>query len=117
MYQLVFWKKSICKPRMEVQKTFAAIEQNRDFETMTFFDSGQLIADLKQDFPELGEPESRLYTVELGRGERGNWLIFKSERTLAKKSVFRIVDIAVKNGLILYDPQQKYAWDGAMPLK
>jgi len=53
--------------------------------------------------------------MDIGRGENGNWIILNCIYPKAKDVTNKCVEIAVKNDIMLFDPQQVCVWNNRRP--
>ncbi len=117
-YDLAFWKRSKLTKTAMLVETYQAICDNKDHISMTFFDSEQVLNDLKDAFGDLDnfEGENPIpFIVDTGGGENGNWIILNCVYSQVQEVTDKCVEIAVKNGIMLFDPQIVCVWNNRRP--
>ena len=55
------------------------------------------------------------FTMYIGHGENGNWIILNCIYPKAKEVTNKCVEIAAKNDIMLFDPQQVCVWNNIRP--
>ncbi|MDR1821064.1 MAG: hypothetical protein LBQ91_01370 [Oscillospiraceae bacterium] len=117
-YDFAFWKRSKLTKTAMLRETYESICNGNDHISMAFFDAQKVLNDLKDSFGYLDDFESAdsvPFTMDIGQGENGNWIILNCIYSKAKQVEEKCIEIAVKNDIMLYNPQQTSVWNNKRP--
>lgn len=122
-YDLVVWKRSKRSKTAMLKECFENIMEEKDHNAMDFFDEESFYIDMETEF---GKKETQYFGKEIddcpflfetGKGEFGNWIIFNLVWSNYQETTNKIVAIAVKNGIMVYDPQRECVYGNERPKK
>ena len=122
-YDLVLWKRSIRTKTAMLKECFENIMEGKDHTAMEFFDEESFYAGMESEFgqryPQFfgKEVDDCPFLYDTGKGEYGNWMVFNRVWTDYLETTNKIVDIAVKNGIMVYDPQRECVYGNKRPKK
>lgn len=122
-FDLVVWKRSARTKTAMLQECYDAIIEEKDHTAMDFFDEDAFLSDFEAEFGKrqkehFGEEVDNCpFLFSTGRGQFGNWVFFNLNWSTHKETENKIVPIALKHGLMVYDPQQKSVWGNKRPPK
>jgi hypothetical protein len=122
-FDLVIWKHSARTKTAMIQECYDAIINNKDHTAMDFFNEYILLNDFEIEFGKRqkdyfgGEVDNCPFLYSTGREEFGNWIIMNLNWSTHQETKNKIVAIALKHGLMVYDPQQKVVWGNKRPPK
>jgi hypothetical protein len=117
-YDLAFWKRSTLTKTAMLVETYESICAGKDHISMTFFDAQSVLHDLEEKFGNLDnfEDENPVpFTMDIGAGEKGNWIVLNCVHSRAQEIENKCIAIAVKNDIMLYDPQRVAVWNNKRP--
>lgn len=122
-YDLAIWKRSARTKTAMIYECYDAIFEETDHTAMDFFDEDALFADLEIEYGKrqtgyFGEDvDDCPFLFSSGRGEFGNWVLMHLNFSTHQETKNKIVSIAIKHGVMVYDPQQKAVWGNKRPSK
>lgn len=122
-FDLVIWKRSARTKTAMLQECYDAIIEGKDHLAMDFFDEDVLFSDLEIEY---GKKQKEYFGDDVdhcpflfstGRGQFGNWVFLNLRWSTHQDATNTIVSIALKHGLMVYDPQQEAVWGNKKPAK
>jgi hypothetical protein len=122
-FDLVIWKRSATTKTAMLSACYAAIIEDRDHQAMEGFDENALLSSFETVF---GERHSDYFGADIdecpflysvGRGAFGNWMICHLNWSTYVETTQKIVQIALQNDLLVYDPQHETVWGNKRPVK
>ncbi|ADV48741.1 aldehyde dehydrogenase [Cellulophaga algicola DSM 14237] len=122
-YDLVLWKRSSRTKTAMLKECFESIMEEKDHTAMEFFDEKTFFTDMETEFGTqqaqyFGEEiDNCPFLYETGKGDYGNWILFNLVWSDYQDTTSNIVAIAVKNGIMVYDPQRESVYGNRRPKK
>ena len=122
-FDLAIWKRSPRTKTAMIYECYDAIIENKDHTAMDFFDENALLDDLAIEFGERHQEyfgkdiDDCPFLFSTGRGEFGNWVFLNLNWSTHQDTKSKLVSIALKHGLMVYDPQRKGVWGNKRPPK
>lgn len=122
-YDLAIWKRSARTKTAMIYECYNAILKETGHTAMEFFDEDAVFGDLEIEY---GKRQSGYFGKDVddcpflfssGRGEFGNWILIHLNSSTHQETKNKIVSIALKHGVMVYDPQQKAVWGNKRPKK
>ena len=120
-YDLVLWKRSTRTKTAMLKECFDRIMDGNDHIGMDFFNSKSFYSDMESEF---GKRESQYFGADVyncpflydtGEGEYGNWIVFNLSWKDHQETSNKIIEFAVKNEIMVYDPQIEGVYGNKKP--
>jgi hypothetical protein len=116
-YDLAIWKRSSTTKTAMLAEVHKAICDGADHPAMAPFDMDALEDALEAEFGEYKNNPDATIIGESGNGASANWLILQCAHSDANLVAAKVVPIAIKHGLLVYDPQRQVVWGNKRPAK
>jgi len=122
-YDIVLWKRSTRTKTAILKECYEAIMDEKDHTAMEFFDEAPFFADMEAEYgirqPQYfgTEIDDCPFLYETGKGEFGNWIVLNISWSDYQKTIDVVVEIAVKHGIMVYDPQRESVYGNKRPKK
>lgn len=122
-YDLALWKRSARTKTAMLKDCYNSITQEKDHISMDFFDNEPFYSEMEIEF---GKRQPQYFGTEIddcpflyetGKGQYGNWIVFNLTFTNHQETNNKIIEIAVKNGIMVYDPQRECVYGNKRPKK
>ena len=122
-YDLAIWKRSVRTKTAMLYECYDAIIKDKDHTAMEFFDEDEFLNDFEAEFGKRqkeyfgDDVDDCPFLFSTGRGEFGNWVMMNLNYSTQQITTDKIIGMALKHGLMVYDPQRKAVWGNKKPVK
>jgi hypothetical protein len=117
-FDLAFWKRSPTTKTAMINACYDAIIEGTTHPEMAPFDRESVVADIVQLLGSPTDPYNPFgFQLDQGKGPHGDWIIVSVVHSKAHEVNDKLVKIAVKHGIMLYDPQVQGVYNNRRPKK
>jgi hypothetical protein len=122
-FDLVIWKRAATTKTAMLKTCYAAIIEEQDHPAMEAFDEEVLLSSFAEEFgvrqkDHFGvDTDACPFLYSVGRGSFGNWMVCNLNWSTHLEASKKIVQIALQQGLLVYDPQHESVWGNKRPVK
>ena len=122
-FDLAIWKRSARTKTAMLQECYDAIIDDKDHTAMDFFNEDIFLNEFEIEFGKRqkeyfgNDVEDCPFLYSTGRGQFGNRVIMNLNWSSHQETQSKIIPLALKHGLMVFDPQQKVVWGNKRPPK
>ena len=122
-YDLAIWKRSDRTKTAMLSECYDAIIEENSHTAMEFFNEDEFLNGFEEEFGKRQkgyfgkEIDDCPFLFSIGTGEFGNWVLMHLNSSTQQITSNKIIAMALKHGLMVYDPQRKAVWGNKRPVK
>lgn len=116
-FDLAIWKRSATTRTAMLAEAYNAICAGGDHPAMAPFELHPLERALEAEFGDYKNTLDSIIVCETGTTPAANWLIIQCAHSNSELVAEKVVPIALKLGLLVYDPQRQAVWGNKRPEK
>src|SRR5262249_16063125 len=109
-FDLAIWKRSATTKTAMLAEAYNAICDGRDHQGRGPFDLSRVERALEGEFVDYKNSLDSIILCETGTTPAANWLIVQCAHSKSELVAEKVVPIALKLDLLVYDPQREAVW-------
>jgi hypothetical protein len=109
-YDYIAWKRSPKTKTAMLADVYQATGRGEDHPAMAPFDTATVERDLKEIFGDVNRNPDGPFLYGINHGGTSPWLSFSVNHSQVEAVTDKIVALALRHGLMVYDPQRGAVW-------
>ena len=109
-YDYIIWKRSPNAKTAMLADVYQATGEGKDHPAMAPFDTAAVELDLKAVFGDVNSDPDGPFLYSIDHGGTSPWLSLNVNRSQVEAVTDKIIALALRHGLMVYDPQRGAVW-------